>query len=84
MAREINQMLTLNEPVRPEQIILNYTPTRDTVDWENINVLLIGREMRFDEILPIKHIPKYVTIEEYCSIFPNDVPLGRRKTDERA
>jgi hypothetical protein len=29
-------------------------------------------------------MPKYVTIEEYCAVFPDDVPLGRRKLDQRA
>jgi hypothetical protein len=40
-------MLKLDEPIRASQVILNYTPTRDIIDWENITVLLVGREVRF-------------------------------------
>ena len=40
--------------------------------------------MRFKEVLPFDHIPYYVTIEEYCSIFPEIVPLARRKKDKKS
>jgi hypothetical protein len=82
MADQLNRLLKLNIPVREDQVILNYTPTKNIVDWGSTNVLIVGRENRFKKILPLEHIPKYVTIEEYCTMFPAHVPLARRQMDE--
>jgi len=64
-------------------VILNYTPTKGVIQWEETTVLLVGREVRFEEILPLRHVPKWVTIEEYCAMFVDDVPLGRREKGEK-
>ena len=44
MADYLNSVLKLNVPIKAEQVILNYTPTKDIIDWENSLVLVVGRE----------------------------------------
>jgi hypothetical protein len=39
------------------------------------------REKEAKSRLPFEEIPNYITIEEYCTIFPEAVPLSNRKFD---
>ena len=65
-------------------MVLNITPLKKFHPWGDSTVLIVIREKEHKSRLPFEEIPKYITIEEYCSIFPEAVPLSGRKFDERA
>ena len=65
-------------PIRGEQIILNTNPLKKYMDWENKIILIVGRERKLKKTLPFPEIPFYMTVEEYCTIFPESVPLSQR------
>lgn len=78
-AQEINQLLKLDRPLTGRDVVLNFTPMKPRFDnFAERTVLVIGREKRLADILPLQEIPKYVTIAEYCEIFPESTPLSSR------
>lgn len=39
-------------------------------------VLVVGRDERLSDILPLPELKRYITVTEYCSLFPEAVPLA--------
>ena len=44
--------------------------------------MIVGRQNRLEEILPVEFLGGYVTVDEYCEMFPEVVPLARRDKGE--
>ena len=44
---------------------------------------MVGREVRLKEVLPLPKIHKYITVDEYCSLFPEAVPLAVQESKEK-
>lgn len=83
-ADELNKLLTLDVPITADQIILNITPLKKFMPWQDKVVLIVIRENEAKDRLPFEEMPYYITIDEYCTIFPDTVPLSRRKMDDQA
>lgn len=84
-ANELNQMMPgLKQKIEGDQVILNITPLKKFMPWHEKTVLIVIREVEAPDRLPFEEIPFYITIDEYCTIFPECVPLSRRKFDENA
>jgi hypothetical protein len=45
-------------------------------------VLVVGREVRLEEVLPLPDMEKYITVQEYCAIFTESVPMAEHKDEE--
>lgn len=71
-------------PITADQIILNITPLKTYMPWDDKVILIVIRENEAKDRLPFEEIPYYITIDEYCTIFPDSVPLSRRKLDQSA
>lgn len=83
-ADELNKLLKLDVPITADQIILNITPLKTHMPWKDKVVLIVIRENQAKDRLPFEQIPYYITIDEYCTVFPDTVPLSRRKLDQNA
>ena len=70
-AKEVSDMLGLKVPLKERQVILNYTPIKHKLnELKDGVVLIVGREFRLKDVLPLNGMEKFITIEEYCTIFP--------------
>lgn len=79
-AQEITNYLSLQTPITGEQVVLNYTPIKKFTDWGDKLVLIVARP-EVEEILPISEITRYITINEYVSLFPQTVPFPTKGTN---
>ena len=77
-------MFKLTKDIRPEQVVLGYTPIKDIFKDKDPNdiVLIIGREERLQQMLPLDFIKNYITTQEYCTLFPQCVAYSTYKRTE--
>lgn len=55
-------MLKLEQPLRERQVVLNYTPVKKKFSELDGLVLVVGREKRLRDILPLPEMEKYITV----------------------
>ena len=81
-AEEYNKILKLSgvHKLQKENVVLNYSPLRDVLSSFKDKPIIIGGVGNSEEIARDCGANKYVTFEEYCSMYPFLVPISRRRT----
>lgn len=73
-------MLKLPFAIEEEQVVLNYTPIKHKFkDLKEEIVLIVGREFRLNDVLPLPKMEKYITVQEYIAIFQESAPMAEHK-----
>jgi len=80
-AEAISTILGLHEPherLTGEEVIVNFTPLRPVMEEYRDKLVLIGGLGNLEVIAKDVGLRRFITDEEYCTLFPLLVPYGAR------
>ena len=85
-ADSLNNLLELHdekEKLTAEHIILNYTPLRSISSQFKDKIILLAGIGDIRVVAESLGIDKYLTVEEYCTLFPYLVPNSKRSKENQ-
>lgn len=84
-ADDLNRMLHLtgHQQLGKKNLVMNFSPLRPKMKTYTERTVMITGVDSVKEVAADCGLKRFITCEEYCTIFPHLVPLSRRKWDDR-
>ena len=85
-AKELNKILGLtgSQELQGHNVVLNFSPLRLVLRDYKDKVILISGIADIERIALDCGVHKFVTISEYCALYPSLVPISLRRPEDRA